>query len=177
MKTKTNRSLSSVSEGFTLIELLVVIVIVGVLGSIAAPGWLSYLNRQRVRSVQIDLKGILQQAQTKAQQRSTSYSIVLGSTPDGPTAALSTAGSVAIPTLLGSNTANIQLSEFVGTAAATDHLKFNYRGNVSDDSIPFVIKITSDNNAATQRCLIVASLLGGIVEAKDSKCDNPNFGT
>lgn len=177
MKTKTDRPQLSGSEGFTLIELLVVVTIIGILGSIAAPSWLSYLNRQRVRSVQTDLKSILQQAQTKAQQRSTSYSIVLGSTPDGPTAALSTAGSIITSTSLGSNAKNIQLAEFVGTAVATDPLEFNYRGNVSDDSIPFVIKITSDNNAATQRCLIVTSLLGGIVEAEDSKCDNPNFGT
>lgn len=176
MKTKRNCSLSSRSEGFTLIELLVVVIIVGVLGSIAAPGWLGYLNRQRVSSVQTELRSILQQAQTQAQQRSASYSVVLGSTAEGPTAALSANGNIAPPVLLGSNTKNIQLATFVDITAASSPLEFDYRGGVSNDLIPFVIKITADDNAATQKCLIVTNLLGGIVNAKGSACDNPDLG-
>lgn len=167
----------SKDSGFTLIELLVVVVIVGVLGSIAAPGWLGYLSRQRINGVQTDLRSVLQQAQTNAQQRSTSYSVVLGSTADGPTAAILTSGSASSPVVLGSNSKNIQLAEFVGTTAASANLEFNYKGEVESESIPFVVKITSDNNAATQKCLIVSSLLGGITDAKGDVCDNPGLGT
>ncbi|MEG3887023.1 prepilin-type N-terminal cleavage/methylation domain-containing protein, partial [Microcoleus sp. herbarium19] len=38
-------------KGYTLIELLVVVILLGVLASIAAPGWLGFINKQRVRTV------------------------------------------------------------------------------------------------------------------------------
>ncbi|MGB7086626.1 MAG: prepilin-type N-terminal cleavage/methylation domain-containing protein, partial [Phormidesmis sp.] len=81
MKTRKTLPSSSIA-GFTLIEMLVVVIIIGVLGSIAAPSWLSYLNRQRVTTVRDELKAVLKEAQTKAQQKSTSYSVVLGLTPN-----------------------------------------------------------------------------------------------
>ena len=165
------------SAGFTLIELLVIVVIIGILGSISAPGWLSYLNRQRINSVRSELKAVLQQAQTNAQQKSTSYSVVMGTSNNEPTAALSTAGSTATPVVLGENNSNVELSAFIGTSATSDLLTFDYRGGVSEDILPFVIKVIADDNGATQKCLIVTSLLGGIVEADGTTCDNPNLGT
>ncbi len=166
----------SQDAGFTLIELLVVIVIVGVLGSIVAPGWLGYLNRQRVSTVRTELRSVLKNAQSRAQQKSTTYSVVFSNTADGPSAALSTAGQMAAPEILGSNTENIQLAAALGSTAstATDRIAFDYRGSVS--SVPFVVKITSDSSAATQKCLIVNSLLGGIVDADGATCDNPDLG-
>lgn len=177
MKPKKYRTLSSKNTGFTLIELLVVIVIVGILSGIAAPSWLAYLNRQRVSSVRTELRSVLEQARTNAQQKSTSYSVVLGSTTDGPTAAISTGGSTSSPVLLGSNAKNIQIEELVGTTTPPSHLEFNYRGEVKSELVPFVIKIKSDQNASTQKCLIVSSLLGGLTDAEGATCDNPDLGT
>jgi prepilin-type N-terminal cleavage/methylation domain-containing protein len=164
-------------SGFTLIELLVVVVIVGVLGSIAAPGWLGLLNRQKVSTVRTELKSALKEAQTKAQQRSTAYSITLGSTANGPTAAIAPAGSTATASILGSNSKNIQLAAFVGSTTSANSLTFDYRGGVSVSSVPFVVKITANSTASTQKCLIVTSLLGSIVEAQGTACNNPDLGT
>ena len=126
--------------------------------------------------VRDELRAVLQEAQTKAQQRASSYSVVLGSSDAGPTAALSTAGTALPSVTLGSNTKNVQLSTFINSTASTDNLTFDYRGGVSDDSIPFVIKIMADGNSDSQKCLIVNSLLGGIVDADGTTCDNPDLG-
>lgn len=165
----------SQSSGFTLIELLVVVVIVGVLGSIAAPGWLGLLNRQKINTVSTELKAVLKDAQTKAQQRSTSYKVTVGSTANGPTATISSsAGTAPTPTVLGSNTQNIQLTSFIGSTTSANSLTFDYRGGVPSNSVPFIVKITANSNASTQKCLIVTSLLGTIIDAQGTTCNNPD---
>ena len=182
MKTKKSRP-SSADAGFTLIELLVVVVIVGILGSIAAPGWLGLLNRQRVTTVRNEMRAVLKDAQIRAQQRSAAYSVTIGSTADGPTAAIAPVGSTAVPVVLGSNTKNVQMAASFRSIpsatvlSSTTSLTFDYRGAVPINSVPFVIKVTANNNSNTQKCLIVSSLLGSIIDAQGTDCDNPNPGT
>ncbi|MDB9510325.1 prepilin-type N-terminal cleavage/methylation domain-containing protein [Kamptonema animale CS-326] len=54
--------------GFTLIELLILLLIVGILSSIAAPGWLAFINNQRLRTSQSRVYGALQLAQSNAKR-------------------------------------------------------------------------------------------------------------
>lgn len=53
-------------SGFTLIEMLVVVIIVGVIGAIAAPSFLGLLNRNRVNSALNELEGAIKEAQRQA---------------------------------------------------------------------------------------------------------------
>ncbi len=175
MEIKKYRPASAIA-GFTLIELLVVVIIVGILGSIAAPGWLGLLNQQRVTTVRNELRATLRDAQTRAQQRSASYTVTIGSSANGPTAAIAPVGSTATPVILGSNTKNIQLAASVSSTTSANNLTFDYRGGVPASSVPFIVKITANNNSTTQKCLIVSSLLGSIVDAQGATCNNPSLG-
>jgi prepilin-type N-terminal cleavage/methylation domain-containing protein len=74
------------SSGFTLIEVLVVIIIAAVLAGIAAPGWLAFVNRQRIISVQNDLVANLNKLQSDAQQRRTPIQIWVNVNPTDPPA-------------------------------------------------------------------------------------------
>ncbi|PSN20097.1 prepilin-type cleavage/methylation domain-containing protein [filamentous cyanobacterium CCP5] len=154
----------SATAGFTLLEVLVVVVLVAILMAIAAPGWLAYLNRQRVRTVQTDLAEVLRQAQTEAQQTRSTQVVTLETGEPVPTVTYKGSqvlGDGNIPentiTLSGSNTA----------------ISFEYLGTPPANSVPFVASVTV-TGTSTNRCVIVASLLGSIKTASDADCDTLN---
>lgn len=71
---KRDRSLPQQHDrGFTIIELLIVIILVGVLSAIAAPGWLAFINNQRLRTSQSQIYGALQLAQSFAKRDKISW--------------------------------------------------------------------------------------------------------
>ena len=65
---------SSNSAGFSLLEMIVVVLIIAVLSAIIAPGWLAFVNRQRVAKVNDGIFSTLQEAQREAKRTKRSYS-------------------------------------------------------------------------------------------------------
>ncbi|MBW4648304.1 MAG: prepilin-type N-terminal cleavage/methylation domain-containing protein [Kastovskya adunca ATA6-11-RM4] len=83
-KIKHTESLPQSNAGFTLIELIVVVVMVGVLATIAAPSWLTFLNQRRASATNDFIFRQLQEAQNQAKKTKLSYSFsfkVEGDTP------------------------------------------------------------------------------------------------
>lgn len=66
---RCGRSPEIAEAGFTLLELLVVLVLIGVLASIAAPVWLSFIDSQRLGQAQDGAFRALRDAQAKGRQR------------------------------------------------------------------------------------------------------------
>lgn len=62
------------NTGYTLIEILAIVLIVGVLAAIAAPGWLSFVSRQRLNKANNAVLASLQEAQREAKKTKISYS-------------------------------------------------------------------------------------------------------
>jgi len=54
--------------GFTILELVVIVLVLGILSSIAAPSWLAFINRQRVRTVNDRVLQTLRTAQSEAKR-------------------------------------------------------------------------------------------------------------
>jgi prepilin-type N-terminal cleavage/methylation domain-containing protein len=65
------------TNGYTLIEVLVVLFLVGILAALAIPSWLSFLQRQRIRSAASQLYWALQLAKSEAAKTSVRYGVTV----------------------------------------------------------------------------------------------------
>jgi prepilin-type N-terminal cleavage/methylation domain-containing protein len=66
---------SQQDSGFSVIELIVVVLIIAVLASIAAPGWLGFVNRQRLNKANDAILAALQEAQREAKRTKNNYTV------------------------------------------------------------------------------------------------------
>lgn len=182
--------------GFTLIEVLVVIIIAAVLAGIAAPGWLAFVNRQRITSVQSDLVANLNKLQSDAQQRRTPVQVwvEVGDTDRaqiryGAAGApfdqlrLQPLGDEGIPQ------GTIRLRAFRGLDATWQPLtttsgtcdqdiskpcfNLDFLGNPDRSRVPFKIEVyeTNSPNGSGRKCVIMPTLLGQIKTEQGDGCD------
>jgi prepilin-type N-terminal cleavage/methylation domain-containing protein len=173
--------------GFTLIEVLVVIIIAAVLAGIAAPGWLAFLNRQRVNAVKSDLVQTLKKAQADAIQRRQEVAVEIVTATTAPTVKVGkpqrdTTGAitgVSGPSqTLGDNDANpggITLTAKSLNGNQVDRIiTFDYQGlPISSAPIPFIVGIKPQGSSAEQ-CVVIANLLGSVKTADNATQIPPN---
>ena len=149
-------------SGFTLLEVLAVVVIVAILGAIAAPSWISYANRQRISAVESDLLQVFKQAQQDAIQERRDVTVTINTLEPLPTVDTDGFAQVIGPDELAPNTIDL---------TATDpQITFDYQGMTPGQNLPFVVKISPANSSA-QQCVVVATILGTLKTARDAECD------
>ena len=172
--------------GFTLIELIIVVILLGVLASIAAPGWLGFINRQRVRTVNDRVFQSLRLAQSEA-KRTKSDRVVTLNTPatDPPTATidsnppnLNALGALQpIQTVTFDGGGEIKSGTILLTSN-TPSITFDYQGNVKD-GLPnivalnvsrFVVAVAPVKGGGKQ-CAIVETIIGGMRTGEGDECN------
>ncbi len=78
-----NKTASRKSEGgFTILELLVIVLLLGTLTAIAAPSWLAFINRQRVRTVSDRVFQSLRLAQSEAKRTKRDITVTFNYDPN-----------------------------------------------------------------------------------------------
>jgi len=164
--------------GFTLLEVLIIVLIVGIFASIAAPSWLAFINRQRVRTVNDRVFQSLRLAQSEAKRTKRDITITFDTTVEPPKVKFDP------PLATGGSEQKLDAGGEIkpGTIALTfnkpdsnpqtSSLVFNYQGNPS--TTPFVVTVAPANskpNSAAKQCARVETLIGGMRTAEGTQCD------
>ena len=175
-------SQTSSEEAFTLTEILVVVIIVAVLFGIAAPGWLGFMNRQRVNGAKTEVLQVMRETQQLAITRRRVYNLELSAT----------APEVSI--FLGDGTNNVtplktyQLGKQDGSeadvelatlpAAAGKIVVFEFDGSVRDFGTPnnsdesiYKVVVSPENDPNPRSCVVIDTLLGSMSEGRGGDCD------
>src|SRR4028119_22871 len=136
--------------GFTLLEVLIVVFILGIFASIAAPSWLAFINRQRVRTVNDRVFQSLRLAQSEAKRTKRDITITFDTTVEPPKVKFNP------PLATGGSEQKLDAGGEIkpGTIALTfnkpdsnpqtSSLVFNYQGNPS--TTPFVVTVAPANS-------------------------------
>ncbi|MGK7890372.1 MAG: prepilin-type N-terminal cleavage/methylation domain-containing protein [Leptolyngbyaceae cyanobacterium] len=177
------------TSGMTILEVMVVIAIIGILSAIAAPGWVSFANRQRANRATDQILQAIRSAQADARRTRRSREVTFEMVPtaadpdtlipavngirlgEGDLKAvalevLDEDGTVILNTENDTDITNVQSVTFESTGGLDDNL-----------DLPVYITVGVPDLDGAKKCVIIRSLLGATQTARDGECTPPTAPT
>lgn len=158
--------------GFTLVEVLIVTTLLGLLTAIAAPGWLQFVNQQRLKQANDRIYLALRTAQSQARQTNSRWQASFRQNEAQLEWAIHPADIELTEVYWESIPTDIQFDADNTTLARDGEVRrvqFSDRGHVVGQ-LGRVTLIHPDYPRA-KRCTFVSTLLGAIRQTKDEHCD------
>ncbi|MDT9297464.1 MAG: prepilin-type N-terminal cleavage/methylation domain-containing protein [Arthrospira platensis PCC 7345] len=175
-------------SGFTIIEMLVVALMVAILSAIAAPTWLMFANRQKVRTVNDRVYNAIQEAQSQAQLTSLGRSLEFGEHQGIPAYRIyltsggrpddDNAGWQTLDVNGEINEGQITLQVIPPTSNSREHLEFDHQGvivpeqdrnnNITEDN-PFRVVVSSADETVIH-CVLVRTILVSTQKREGEAC-------
>jgi prepilin-type N-terminal cleavage/methylation domain-containing protein len=161
----------SANAGFTMLEVLCVAAIVGILMTIAAPGWLGFANSRSLNAAQDQAYQAIVQAQNEAKARHIQWQVSFQTS--GTTVQWATSSTTTVPTTWQSLPDGVKISASPDTTLSQSSgvysLQFDSQGNVNGQLGK--LTLMSLNGGSSKRCVIVSTLLGAFRKAQNTDCN------
>lgn len=163
------RSLGSTpqSAGFSLVELVSVITCMGLLVTIAAPGWLGFSKQRQLATAQEQAAQAMRTAQHQAKVSRIRQAIEFRQTADGIEWSVHPASHSATNWRTLAADISIHPSTTLERNGEVYRLQFDEEGHVSGQLGRLTLTI---ERTGWQRCVITSTLLGAIRQAQGSAC-------
>ena len=159
--------------GFTTVELLIVGAITGILGSIAASSWLSFINTQRLNNANSQIYQAMRLAQSQAKKNGMDWQFSIRENNNLVQWANHPAS--LDPTLAEWNNLdpNIRIDRETTLQKSNEvrRIRFNHLGTVANPPLGRVVLSSEDSSKdgdkIVKRCVFVSTILGAMRTAKE----------
>lgn len=178
-------------QGFTLLELLVVMTIIGVLAAIAAPGWLSFINRQKLNAAQSRVFSTMVTTQSTARRCKVGFEVQFRDVGNdvqyqvlySGTSATCNLGAIGWESLGGSPLVQMRgvspgypttIDDFpeTSTGSGIRRIQFDSKGNLSSTFLNRYVVLRTSASSKDRRCVTVTTLLGAIKTLNEGELSN-----
>lgn len=155
-------------RGFTLLEMLIVIFIVGVVAALAAPGWLRFIEGNRLTVSRDKLYVGLRDTQIKAQRQRVAWQFSVrerDGSIEWATHPKSTSPYSAQWETLGLRSVRIDAETTFASTADIYYVRFTERGEVQYRLGRMTL--SSDRAPNIKRCVVVSTVIGAMRKSKE----------
>ncbi|MCP2730534.1 pilus assembly FimT family protein [Limnofasciculus baicalensis] len=164
------------TAGYTLIEIIIIVAIVGILSTIIAPSWLSFIDRQRLNTAQDQVYRAMQEAKSNATKDKITWQASFREENGVTQWAVHPETLVPAAAIWYNFNSNIRIDQETTRKLSNGvrQVEFDYKGNTKP---PFGrLTLSSKNGGKTKRCVYISTLIGAMRKGQEhSKANDGKY--